>query len=134
MAQLYMMRGDLARATEEIKLEEDETTRLVVQAELLHLTGRRAESDAVMKTLVARFSEVYPFGIAEAYAVRGDTDLAFEWLDRALATGDPEASSAHLTPLMRGLHKDARWLPFLRKVGIAPEQLAKIKFNPKLPG
>ena len=29
--------------------------------------------------------------------------------------------------------QDPRWLPFLRKVGIAPEQLANVSFNPKLP-
>jgi hypothetical protein len=27
------------------------------------------------------------------------------------------------------IHADPRWLPFLRKVGRAPEQLAKIEFN-----
>jgi hypothetical protein len=32
------------------------------------------------------------------------------------------------------LYQDARWLPFLRKIGRAPEQLAAIKFDVKLPG
>jgi hypothetical protein len=31
------------------------------------------------------------------------------------------------------MHDDPRWLPFLRSVGQAPEQLAEIKFNPRLP-
>ncbi|HXS03428.1 MAG TPA: hypothetical protein VN731_03075, partial [Rhodanobacter sp.] len=29
---------------------------------------------------------------------------------------------------------DPRWLPFLRKIGYAPEQLAKIQFTVTLPG
>jgi len=35
--------------------------------------------------------------------------------------------------MFANVHKDPRWLPFLRKVGKAPEQLAKIKFEPRLP-
>ena len=31
------------------------------------------------------------------------------------------------------VHADARWLPFLRKLGKAPEQLAKIEFKVTLP-
>jgi hypothetical protein len=31
------------------------------------------------------------------------------------------------------LHSDPRWLPFLRKIGHAPEQLAAIKFDVKVP-
>ena len=34
---------------------------------------------------------------------------------------------------MRNLHSDPRWLPFLRKLGMAPEQLAAIKFDVKVP-
>jgi hypothetical protein len=43
-------------------------------------------------------------------------------------------TSAHVNPAFKALRKDRRWAPFLRKAGLAPEQLAKIKFNPKLPG
>jgi hypothetical protein len=31
------------------------------------------------------------------------------------------------------IHADPRWLPFLRKIGKAPEQLAKIDFKVTLP-
>ena len=31
------------------------------------------------------------------------------------------------------IHSDARWLPLLRKLGMAPEQLAAIKFDVTLP-
>ena len=35
--------------------------------------------------------------------------------------------------LFANVHSDPRWLPFLRKLGKAPEQLAKIKFKVTLP-
>ena len=31
------------------------------------------------------------------------------------------------------MHADPRWLPFLRKMGSAPGQLAAIKFDVKVP-
>jgi len=31
------------------------------------------------------------------------------------------------------IHSDPRWLPFLRKIGKAPDQLTKIKFKVTLP-
>jgi hypothetical protein len=35
--------------------------------------------------------------------------------------------------MIASLHSDPRWLPFLRKIGLAPEQLAAIKFDVRLP-
>jgi hypothetical protein len=35
--------------------------------------------------------------------------------------------------LFDNIHSDPRWLPFLRKIGKAPEQLAQIKFKVTLP-
>ena len=36
-------------------------------------------------------------------------------------------------PLFTNLHEDPRWLPFLRKLGMAPEQLAAINFDVTVP-
>ena len=38
-----------------------------------------------------------------------------------------------LDPMFANIHSDPRWLPFLRKLGMAPEQLAAIKFDVKVP-
>ena len=35
--------------------------------------------------------------------------------------------------LFANIHADPRWLTFLRKIGKAPEQLAKIEFKMTLP-
>ena len=35
--------------------------------------------------------------------------------------------------LFNSIHPDPRWLPFLRNVGYAPEQLAQIPFKVRLP-
>ena len=46
---------------------------------------------------------------------------------------DPGLSEIAVEPLFANLHDDPRWLPFLRKIGKAPEQLAAIKFDVKVP-
>ena len=66
-------------------------------------------------------------------AFRREADRAFEWLDKAVAYHDPGLSDIVVEPLFANLHQDPRWLPFLRKLGRAPEQLAAIKFDVKLP-
>jgi hypothetical protein len=35
--------------------------------------------------------------------------------------------------LFARIHSDPRWLPFLRRIGRAPEQLARIEFKVTLP-
>jgi hypothetical protein len=41
------------------------------------------------------------------------------------------AVATHIS--LRNLHDDPRWLPFLRKHGFAPEQLAAIKLDVPVP-
>jgi hypothetical protein len=48
----------------------------------------------------------------------------------------PPCHSWRLTasePPFDRLHDDRRWLPLLRTLGMAPEQLAQIQFNVSLP-
>ena len=66
------------------------------------------------------------------FAYRGQ-QAAFEWLDKSAAAHDSLIPTLVAEPLLDRLHDDPRWLPFLRKVGYAPEQLAKIEFKVKLP-
>jgi len=46
---------------------------------------------------------------------------------------DPGLSLTAVMWSFDNVHSDPRWLPFLRKIGLSPEQLAAIKFDVKLP-
>ena len=61
------------------------------------------------------------------------TGPTFEWLDKAVEYHDPGLADIPVEPLFSNIHHDPRWLPFLRKIGKAPEQLAAIKFDVKVP-
>ena len=66
-------------------------------------------------------------------AYRGEVDRAYDWLDKAAQYRHGVFGSIALYPMLANLHSDARWLPLLRKHGMAPEQLAAIKFDVKVP-
>ena len=68
-----------------------------------------------------------------ALGKRSESDRAFEWLDKAVAYHDGGLAEIVGSPPFANLRQDLRWLPFLRKLGKAPEQLAEIKFDVKLP-
>jgi serine/threonine protein kinase/TolB-like protein/Tfp pilus assembly protein PilF len=99
-----------------------------------HALGRKAESDTALAELIEKLRKDSPYDIAYVYAFRGEADHAFEWLDKAVEYDDPGLSAITGEPLFASIRKDPRWLPFLRRIGKAPEQLAAIKFNVKLPG
>jgi hypothetical protein len=62
-----------------------------------------------------------------------EADLAFEWLEKAVEYHDLFLVAVAGHPMLSKIHSEPRWLPFLRKHGMAPEQLATIKFELKLP-
>jgi adenylate cyclase len=60
---------------------------------------------------------------------RSEAEKAFAWLDKAVEYGDPGLADIVTDNLFDKIHGDPRWLPFLRKVGKTPEQLAKVEFK-----
>jgi hypothetical protein len=57
----------------------------------------------------------------------------FAWLDKAVEYGDGGVGEIVTENLFDKIHADPRWLAYLRKIGKAPEQLAKIEFKVTLP-
>jgi hypothetical protein len=96
-----------------------------------HALGRKADSDAALAALIAKWEKESPSSIAYVYGYRGESDQAFEWFDKAVA--DPGLAVIVRSNLLDNIHGETRWLAFLRKVGKAPEQLAKIEFKVTLP-
>jgi len=110
-------RGEEALA--EALREPDEGFSLYATAIIHHVAGRRAESDAALQELIAKYEMDSAYQVAEVYAARGEADLAFDWLDRAYVQRDPGLSAMKVQPLFRSLHTDPRWDVFLCKMGLA---------------
>jgi tetratricopeptide (TPR) repeat protein len=130
---VLLQRGDAQAALKEIQAEPDEGWRLTGLALVYHALGKKAESDAALAELIEKHQKSWSSSIAWVMAYRGDSDRAFEWMEKAVANHDTGVMSFPTEPLLANIHDDPRWLPFLRKLGKAPEQLAAIKFEVKVP-
>jgi serine/threonine protein kinase/TolB-like protein/Flp pilus assembly protein TadD len=98
-----------------------------------HALGDDAKSDAFLKGLIATEGSESAYNIAYVFAFRGEANRAFEWLDKAVLLEDSGLTALASEPLFDGLHEDPRWLPLLRRVGQAPDQLSAIKFEAAVP-
>jgi tetratricopeptide (TPR) repeat protein len=74
-----------------------------------HAMGRLDESDAAMLRLSNSSGEDIPHLLAMAHAMRGETDQAFEWLDKADKTHNFRIGEIKFDPFLRNLHDDPRW-------------------------
>src|SRR5213080_2199189 len=129
LATTLLLKGDAQGALAEIEQETSENWKLIGLPMAYHALGRKADSDAALAALIAKYEKDGPYNIAYVYAYRGDADKAFEWLDKAVEYGDPGLADIVTENLFAKIHADPRWLAFLRKIGKAPEQLAKIEFK-----
>jgi len=80
--------------------------------------GDREAADAALADLIANAREGFAYQIAEVYALRGEKDKAFEWLQTALDDRDAGMLGLLVDPLLRGLHDDPRYKSFLAKLGL----------------
>jgi TolB-like protein/Flp pilus assembly protein TadD len=97
--------------------EPDEVWRLWATAIVAHRSGKKADSDAAVHKLVSQHADGNAFQIAEVYAVRGEADEAFKWLETAYQKRDSGVTHAKVDPELASLHNDPRWGPFLKKLG-----------------
>ena len=124
-----MQNGDATAALAEIEQEKSEADRMIGLPMAYCALGRKSDADGALAALISKYEKDCAFNIAYVYAFCGDADKAFEWLDKAVAYEDAGLAEVATESLFDKIHSDPRWLPFLRKIGKAPEQLAKIQFK-----
>jgi TolB-like protein/Tfp pilus assembly protein PilF len=133
LAQVLLDKGDARSALEEAQKEPVEIFRLVGTSMAYHALGQKAESDAALAELTRQYASTRPYYVASVLAFRDERDRAFAMLNRAAGQRDSDFGALAINTPFMNLHDDPRWLPFLRKHGVAPEQLAAIKFDVKVP-
>jgi TolB-like protein/Tfp pilus assembly protein PilF len=123
IGRVLLLQGKTDAALREMQQETEEVWRLSGLPLAFHALGRRSESDAALAALKGKYAAGAAYQIAEVHAYRGETDLAFEWLERAYAQRDGGLSGIKGDRLMRGLVGDPRYKAFLEKMRL-PESLA----------
>ena len=109
--------GRTPEAHELAEREPDTFWRLWAQAILYSVAGEIDQADAVLTTILDEHADGDEYQIAEIYAVRGETDKALEWLERAAECHDPGVTHAHVSPRFRAMHADPRWPALLKAIG-----------------
>jgi adenylate cyclase len=111
-------RGDGGMALREAQLEPDEGYRRYLLALAHFARGDRNAADAALTELIAYGRDQLAYQIAQVYAVRGETNKAFEWLQIAFDNHDTGLLALLVDPLVRRLRDDPRYKDLLAKVGL----------------
>jgi tetratricopeptide (TPR) repeat protein len=84
------------------------------------VAGRRKEALNLLKQLdrIARKQYVSPFAFALVYAGTGNTDQAFDWLDKAYHERSSALPFLKINPRLATLRSDRRFHLLLRRLGL----------------
>ncbi len=118
IGRVYLVQSRPQEALAEMLQEKRPAFRLFGLSLAYYALGRKQESDASLAELIREFPTGYPYQIAEVYAFRGETDKAFEWLERAYTEPDPGLREMKSEPLLNSLRKDPRYAALLKKLGL----------------
>jgi len=113
-----VQRGDGETALREAQLEPDDRVRSFELALAQYIRGDHKAADAALADLIANSRDSLAYQIAQVYAVRGEKDKAFEWLQIAFDNHDGGMPSLLVDPVLRGLRDDARYKNLVVKVGL----------------
>ena len=128
-----LLKGEPEAALAAMQKEAHDTWRLIGLVSAYHALGQAAASDAALVQLIEKYEEEWAYNIAYVLAFRGETDRAFEWLNKAVAYKDPGLAYIAADTRFANIQFEPRWLPFLESIGKSPAQLAAIEFKVTLP-
>jgi TolB-like protein/cytochrome c-type biogenesis protein CcmH/NrfG len=110
-------RGDKETALREAQLEPDESYRRFELALAQFARGDRTAADAALADLIAN-NRGLDYQIAQVYAVRGEKEKAFEWLQIAFDNHDTGMLALLVDPLLRSLSDDPRYKNLLARIAV----------------
>jgi TolB-like protein len=110
--------GQPEAALREMQLESVDSAKAVGLAMAYHALGRKQDADSALAQVTRDAADVQAYEIAAAHALRGETDQAFEWLERAYRQRDYSLTFLKGDWSMKGLKTDSRYNAFLRKMNL----------------
>jgi serine/threonine-protein kinase len=99
----------------------DDVWGLLGSALVEHTLGHAKEAQEALDKLIRTFASGSAYQIADVYVWRGESDKAFEWLDRAAAQRDGGLTQLNVDPLLKPLRSDPRFNALRRKMGLPTE-------------
>jgi TolB-like protein/tetratricopeptide (TPR) repeat protein len=121
LAQMLLAQGKQGAALAEIEKESDAGFRVSSLARAYAVLGRRAESLTAIALVEKSFASNQPYNIAAVYALLGERDQAFSWLERAYQRHDSALVGIPpftVDPDLKSLRGDPRYKALLRKMNL----------------
>jgi TolB-like protein/DNA-binding winged helix-turn-helix (wHTH) protein/Flp pilus assembly protein TadD len=120
LGKTFLAQDQPLQAVAEMQKESGDWEKSSGEALAYYAVGRRQDSDAALRKLIAAHHDDGAYQIAEVYAYRGETEKAFEWLDRAYRQHDPGTQDLKTGLLMKSLRQDPRYTALLNKIRLSP--------------
>ena len=116
LARVYLIQSRNDEAQAEIAKEKNPLWRTYGFALAYHASEKKNEADAALKELTEKYQSRAAFQIAEVHAFRGETDQAFQWLERAYSQRESDVTYVKGDPLLKSIENDPRYSSFLVKM------------------
>lgn len=84
------------------------------------VSGRLSEARALLPDVFKQYRQTSPYIVAICYALLGEKDTAFQWLQKAADQQQSDLASIKIEPSFDVLRNDPRFAELLRRVGLAP--------------
>jgi tetratricopeptide (TPR) repeat protein len=120
LGKILIAEGKPQQALAEIEKEPLEWGKLAGHVLAYHALGREQDSNAALGGLIAKYDTDAGYQIAQVHAYRGESDKSFEWLERAYRQRDAGLPDIKTDPLLKNLHRDARYTELLKKMHLPP--------------
>ena len=119
LSMIAIRRGDFETALREAELEPPG----VIQAHAIALAssarGEKEQADAALQKLIDQAAEQSPSRVASVYALLGETDKVFEWLERAYDVREPVMVAGLAgSPFFSPYYSDPRFIALCQKIGM----------------
>ena len=118
MGKVYLLQGKPEMALAEMQQETNKIWKNFGLILAYQALGRKEEADKLLQDHLLQFAKDEAYQIAEVYAVRGEKDRAFEWLEKAYTAKEIRLTYLKGDPLLRNLEGDPRHKTFFKKMNL----------------
>jgi TolB-like protein/DNA-binding winged helix-turn-helix (wHTH) protein len=118
LGKILILEGKPQQALVEIEKEPSEWGKFTAQALAYHALGREQDSNAALADLIAKYNLDAAYQVAQVYAYQGESNKAFEWLERAYKQRDPGLPEINIDPLFKNLHHEPKYIELLKKMNL----------------
>ena len=125
LSTIEVLRGNVAAALEKAEQLPPGKFRDLALARARQIGTDAAAAAAALQTLIDHYADTDAYRIAGVYALRGDPDGMFKWLDRAWANRENAVCVIYYDPFVLRYKTDPRFAAFCQKVGLpTPAEVA----------